>query len=65
MGQVSKDNVKDYWSTDPTIVTPVFSPTVSRNHFEQNGKVGITVINLIKNDSSRLLKTGPVYEYLL
>ena len=37
MGQVRKDNVKDYWSTDPTIVTPVFSPTVSRNHFEQYG----------------------------
>jgi hypothetical protein len=44
MGQVRKDNVKDYWSTDPTVVTPVFSPTVSRNCFEHNGKLGITVI---------------------
>jgi hypothetical protein len=34
MGQVWKDNLKDYWSTYPTIATPVFSQTMSRNHFE-------------------------------
>jgi hypothetical protein len=25
MSQVQKDKVKDYWSTDPAITTPVFS----------------------------------------
>jgi hypothetical protein len=29
MGQGRKDNLKDYWSTDPTIATPVFSQTMS------------------------------------
>ena len=34
MGQVRKENIRDYWSTDPTISTPIFPRTVSRNHFE-------------------------------
>jgi hypothetical protein len=34
VGQVRKDNLKDYWSTDPTIATPVFSQTMSRNRFD-------------------------------
>ena len=34
MGQVRKDNIRDYWSTDPTISTPIFPHTMSRNHFE-------------------------------
>ena len=34
MGQVRKDNIRDYWSTDPTISTPIFPRTVSRNRFE-------------------------------
>jgi hypothetical protein len=34
MGQVRKDNLKDYCSTDPTIATPVVSQTLSRNRFE-------------------------------
>jgi hypothetical protein len=44
MGQVRKDNVKHYWSTDPPIATPVFSQTVSRNHFEAIGMLGISAI---------------------
>jgi len=34
MGQVRKESVRDYWSTDPTISTPIFPQTVSRNRFE-------------------------------
>ena len=34
MGQVRKESVRDYWSTDPTISTPIFSRTMSRNCFE-------------------------------
>jgi hypothetical protein len=32
MGQVRKENIRDYWSTDPTISTPIF-PCTSRNNF--------------------------------
>jgi hypothetical protein len=34
MGQVRRENVRDYWSTDPTISAPIFLHTVCRNHFE-------------------------------
>jgi len=34
MGQVRKESIRDYWSTDPTISTPIFPHTMSRNHFE-------------------------------
>jgi hypothetical protein len=34
MGQVRKESVRDYWSTDPTISTPIFNQTMSRNRFE-------------------------------
>jgi hypothetical protein len=30
MGQVRKDNIKDYWSTDPTVSTPIFPNIMSR-----------------------------------
>ncbi|XP_046489070.1 piggyBac transposable element-derived protein 4-like [Neodiprion pinetum] len=35
MGQIKKDVVYDYWSTDRTIETPFFSQTMSRNRFVQ------------------------------
>jgi hypothetical protein len=34
MGQVRKDEVKDYWSPDSTITTPIFSQTMSQNHYK-------------------------------
>jgi hypothetical protein len=34
MGQVRKDKVQEFWSTDPTVATPVFSQTTSTDHFE-------------------------------
>jgi hypothetical protein len=47
MGQVRKDNVKDYWSTDPTISTPIFSHTMSRNRFEAIWQAWHSVITVI------------------
>jgi hypothetical protein len=34
MEQVRKEYKRDCWSTDPTISTPIFPHTISRNHFE-------------------------------
>ena len=45
MGQVRKENIRDYWSIDPTLSTPIFPHTMSRNRFEMpgvpNGRPGI------------------------
>jgi len=35
MGQVKKDILYDYWSTDPTIETPFFAQVMNRNRFLQ------------------------------
>jgi hypothetical protein len=34
MGKVRKDNIRDCWSTDTTISTPIFPHTMHRNCFE-------------------------------
>ena len=39
MRQLRKENIGDYWSTDPTISTPIFPHTMSRNYFESIGSV--------------------------
>jgi hypothetical protein len=66
MGQVRKDNLKDYWSTDPAIATPVFSQTMSRNRFEAIWQAWHFNDNSqLQTDSSTLFKTETLYEYLL
>jgi hypothetical protein len=64
MGQVRKENIKDYWSTHPTISTPNFPHTMSRNrsesiwlawHFSDNSQQ--------TQDSRQLFKIWPIYEY--
>jgi len=34
LGQVKKENIRDYWSTDPTISMPIFHHTMSTNRFD-------------------------------
>jgi len=37
-GQVTKEYIRYYWSTDPTISTPIFPHTLSRNCCESIGQ---------------------------
>ena len=67
MRQVRKENIRDHWSTDPTISTPIFPRTMSRRnrlesiwqarHFSDNRRQ--------TQDSGRLFKIWPVYEYFV
>jgi hypothetical protein len=66
MGQVRKESVRDYWSTDPTISTPIFPQTMSRNHFESIWQVWHFSDNSQQTkDSGCPFKIFPVYEYCL
>jgi len=66
MGQVRKQNITDYWSTDPTISTPIFPRTMSRNRFESIWQAWHFSDNSQQTeDSGRLLKIWPVYEYFV
>ena len=66
MGQVRKENVRDYWSTDPTISTPIFPHTLSRNCFEFIWQAWHFCDNSQQTqDSGWLFKIWPVYEYFV
>ena len=66
MGQVRKENIRDCLSTDPTISTPIFPRTMSRNHFESIWQVWHFSNNRQQTqDSGRLFKIWPVYEYFV
>jgi len=66
MGQVRNENIRDYWSTDPTVSTPIFSHTMSRNRFESIWQLWHFSDNRQQTqDSGRLFKIWPVYEYFV
>jgi len=65
MGQVRKKNVRDYWSTDPTISTPIFLHTKNRNNFESTWQAWHFSDNSQQTeDSGQLFKIWPMYEIL-
>ena len=65
MGQVRRENIRDYWSTDPTISTPIFPHTMSRNRFESIWQAWHFSVNRQQTqDSGRLFKIWPVLEIL-
>jgi len=66
MGQVRKENIRDYWSTDPTISPPIFPHTLSRNRFESIWQAWhFSDSRQQTQDSGRLFKIWPVYEYFV
>jgi hypothetical protein len=66
MGQVRKESVRDYWSTDTTISTPIFPQTMSRNHFELIWQAWHFSGDSQQTKVSRcLFKIFTVYEYFL
>jgi len=66
MGQVRKENIRDYWSSDPTISTPIFPHTMSMNRFESIWQAWYFSGNRQQTqDSGQLFKIWPVYEYFV
>ena len=66
MGQVRKENIRDYWFTDPTVFTPIFPCIMSRNRFESVWEVWHFSDNRQQTqDSGWLFKIWPAYEYFV
>jgi len=60
MGQVRKENIRDYWSIDPTISTPIFRHIMIRNHFES-----IWQVWNFSDNSQQTHDSWPMYEYFV
>jgi hypothetical protein len=66
MGQVRKDSLKEYWSTDPFIATNIFRELLTRNRFEHIWKAWHFSDNEeVSGTTDRLYKIRPVLEYLV
>lgn len=66
MGKVQKNNRDEYWSTDPTIETIIFSKVLSRNRFRQISTAYHFVNNDEKiNESGILFKIKPIIDYFI
>jgi hypothetical protein len=66
MGQVRKDNMKDYWSTSSTICAPVLPHTMSRNHFQAISQAWhLSENSQDTQGSGRFLKLHSLHESVL
>lgn len=67
MGQVRKTSLKEYWSTDPFISTPIFQQLMSRNRFEYIWKAWHFNNNDLYSNTTvdRLFKIRPVLDYIV
>lgn len=65
MGQIKKDVLYDYWSTDRTIETPFFAQVMNRNRFVQIMQSWHFANNdNIPRNAHRLAKVQPVIDHL-
>lgn len=66
MGKVRKDSIREYWSTDAFIETPIFGNLLSRNRFEQIWNFWHFSDNESNTDSAdRLYKIRPIVAHFL
>jgi len=64
--QVRMENIRDYWSTDPTISTPIFPHSISKNCFESIWQAWHFSDNSQHTqDSWWLFQIWPMYEYFV
>jgi hypothetical protein len=64
MGQVRKENIKDYWFTDSTISASIFPHIMSRNRLESSWQAwNFSDSSQQTQESGRLFKIWLVLEY--
>lgn len=66
MGHIKKDNIRDYWTTDPLFETKIFGKLMSRDRFLQIWKCWHfnDNANQLNESSTRLFKVEPIINYI-
>ena len=63
MGVVQKNNLRDYWSIDPVIITPMFRELFSRDRYYSIMRM-LHFVNNDENNSNKLHKILPIVRHM-